>query len=220
MDDKNDLKCVTSHLWTNANDSENTQGVLNGALSFNGEGNIVRLPTTLANTNCLFNPNKCHGSGRKGICVSMWIKFHYKTSRRKQVFWTSQATPSSTGFTVFQPEASSNISVSAALTDVVSTASVSAPVGIWFHLIFRYRHKIHVNPRIYINGERQSKAENSLSNKNHSVADVNYMSIGQDGMGLPNASFDEIIVFKVLNAFHDQETENMYGYYKGNNDTN
>ena len=83
MDDKDDLKCVITRSWAIGKDAQNVRGILNGAISFNGTGNAVKLNTNtkISASSCLYNPSACTKSNT--ITVSMWIKFYHKSSMQE-----------------------------------------------------------------------------------------------------------------------------------------
>ena len=185
------------------------KGIRGKAVKVYRGSNTFTLNEGLPPNECLFNTSQC----TNGFTLMLWV--WYRHNDLGQVFLDSSG-GSHTGHKMFQANTNSpQVAFQIASPNKNCKVIFPTPKEIWTHYTLSYTSPDDLgNIKIFQNGkEVEDFVFKGCSNGSFSVSDVTRMSIGDPQGQLPEAAFDEIIIW--YRSLTSADIATAYDYYRG-----
>jgi len=159
---------------------------------------------------CLFNTSQCN----EGFTMMLWL--WYKHNNAGQVFLASSE-DNVTGHRMFQINCDTP-QVAYQITNFHKKclAVFSTPKEVWTHYTLTYRSLDDLDSiSVFVNGEEVTNfVSKGCSDGSFPLNNITQLSVGDSGDELPEAAFDEVIIW--YRKLASDEIVEAYTYYKGN----
>lgn len=192
-------------------DVNTINGIRGKALNVkHGVSGTFTLTEGLVPSECLFNTSQCN----EGFTLMLWL--WYKRNSAGQVFLESNR-DNYRGHKMFQvntgtPQVAYQITNSNKKCIVV----FSTPKEVWTHYVLTYTSLDDLDSiNIFVNGEEvKDFVFKGCSDGNFAANNVTQFFVGDSNGDLPEAAFDEIIIW--YRNLTSEDVVTAYSYYKGN----
>lgn len=210
-DDKKINNIMGSDFGVVPRDVNTINGIRGKALNVkHGVSGTFTLTEGLVPSECLFNTSQCN----EGFTLMLWL--WYKHNSAGQVFLESNR-DNYRGHKMFQvntgtPQVAYQITNSNKKCIVV----FSTPKEVWTHYVLTYTSLDDLDSiNIFVNGEEvKDFVFKGCSDGNFAANNVTQFFVGDSNGDLPEAAFDEIIIW--YRNLTSEDVVTAYSYYKGN----
>lgn len=212
MDNERTINNIAgSDFGVTPNEINTVKGIRGKAVNVeHGVSGKFTLTEGLNPSECLFNTSQCN----EGFTLMLWL--WYKHNNAGQVFLASSE-DNFRGHRMFQisidtPQVAYQITNSNKKCIIV----FSTPKEVWTHYALTYRSLDDLDSiNVFVNGEEvKNFVSKGCSDGSFPFNNITQLSVGESDGELPEAAFDEVIIWYRNLASDDIVT--AYGYYKGN----
>ena len=211
MDDEKTINnIVGSDFGVVPSDINTVKGVRGKAVNVkHGVSGKFTLTEGLDPSQCLFNTSQCN----EGFTLMLWM--WYKHNNSGQVFLASSE-DNFRGHRMYQingdtPQVAYQIANSHKKCIVV----FSTPKEVWTHYALTYRSLDNADGiNLFLNGEEVKNFVFKCSDGNFPISSSAQLSVGESDVELPEAAFDELIIW--YRNLASDEIVAAFSYYKGN----
>ena len=212
MDDEKTIKNVVGSDFGVVPSEVNTvKGIRSRAVNVHhGVSGKFTLSEGLNPSECLFNSSQCN----EGFTMMLWLC--YKHNNDGQVFLASSE-DDFTGHRMFQINSDTpQVAYQITNSRKKCLAVFSTPKEVWTHYALAYRSLDDLDSiKVFVNGEEVTNfVSKGCSNGSFPFNNITRLSVGDSDDELPEAAFDEVIIW-YRNLASDDIVE-AYSYYKGN----
>ena len=159
---------------------------------------------------CIFNTSQCN----EGFTLMLWLWYKHKAS--EQVFLVSNG-DTFRGHKMFQINAATpQVAFQIVSSNKKCIVVFSTPKEIWTHYTLSYKSPDDLESiKVFLNGKEVTDFVFKLcSDGSYAVNPLTRLSIGDPLGQLPEAAFDEVIIW--YRKLTSEEITTAYNYYKGN----
>lgn len=212
MDDEKTINnMVGSDFGVAPSDINTVKGIRDKAMNVeHGVSGKFTLTEGLNPSECLFNTSQCN----EGFTLMLWMWYKHKNAG--QVFLATSE-DNFRGHRMYQINSDTpQVAYQITSSHKKCLVEFSTPKEVWTHYAITYRSLDSLdNINVFVNGEEvKNFVSKGCSDGSFPFNDGAQLSVGESDVELPEAAFDEVIIW--YRNLASDEISAAYSYYKGN----